>query len=703
MSPALKDVSALTADEAASELARLAREIAQHDRLYYEQDAPKISDAAYDALRARNTAIEARFPDLVRPDSPSVRVGARPSDQFAEIIHAVPMLSLGNAFSEEDVADFAARVVKFLNLKEEPAFTAEPKIDGLAISLRYEDGVLVQAATRGDGRAGENVTANIRTLPDIPERLTGTAPGVLEVRGEVYMSHADFAALNERQEAAGKKTYMNPRNAAAGSLRQIDPSVTARRPLRFFAYGWGELTEPLAETQFEALSRLKALGFPVNADLVLCADVAAMLTHYRSLEARRAGLGYDIDGVVYKVDRLDWQARLGFVARAPRWAIAHKFSAEQAMTLLNAIEIQVGRTGALTPVAKLEPVTVGGVVVSNATLHNEDEIARKDIRIGDTVVIQRAGDVIPQVVEVVLERRPEGSAAFAFPHVCPCPLGTPAEREVNPRTGERTVVRRCSGEFACPYQRKEHLKHFVSRKAFDIEGLGEKQMIAFHEAGEVNEPADIFTLEARNSAGALVPPLQEREGWGEKSAANLFAAIEARRTLALSRFINAMGVRHVGEETARLLARTYGDWSAFRAAATAAAVPGSEAREAMLSVDGLGDTAVDALGRFFSEAHNSAALDRLLEQVTVEPEKIETEESPVTGKTVVFTGSLERFTRDEAKARAQSLGAKVAGAVSKNTDYLVAGPGAGSKLKKAQELGVQVLSEDEWLSLIEGA
>lgn len=700
MSPALKDISALTADEAASELERLAREIARHDRLYYEQDAPKISDAAYDALRARNAGIEARFPDLVRPDSPSVRVGARPSDQFAEVVHAVPMLSLGNAFSQEDVADFAARVVKFLNLSEPPAFTAEPKIDGLAISLRYEDGALVQAATRGDGRAGENVTSNIRTLPDIPERLTGGAPGVLEVRGEVYMSHADFAALNERQAAAGRKTYMNPRNAAAGSLRQIDPAITAQRPLRFFAYGWGELAQPLAATQFEALARLKALGFPVNVDLVRCPDVAAMLAHYRSLEARRAGLGYDIDGVVYKVDRLDWQERLGFVARAPRWAIAHKFSAEQAMTVLNAIEIQVGRTGALTPVAKLEPVTVGGVVVSNATLHNEDEIARKDIRIGDTVVIQRAGDVIPQVVEVVRERRPQGSVAFEFPHVCPCPLATPAEREVNPRTGERAVVRRCSGEFACPYQRKEHLKHFVSRKAFDIEGLGEKQMIAFHEAGEVKEPADIFTLEARNASGALTPPLQAREGWGEKSAANLFAAIDARRTIALSRFINAMGVRHVGEETARLLARTYGDWPAFRAAAMAAAQPGSEAREAMLSIDGLGDTAVDALGRFFSEAHNSAALDRLLEQVTVEPEKVETQDSPVTGKTVVFTGSLERFTRDEAKARAQSLGAKVAGAVSKNTDYLVAGPGAGSKLKKAQELGVQVLTEDEWLALI---
>ncbi len=703
MSPALKDVSALTADEAASELERLAREIAQHDRHYYEKDAPKISDAAYDALRARNTAIEARFPDIVRADSPSGRIGARPSNQFAEVIHALPMLSLGNAFNDEDVADFAGRVVKFLNLQEAPAFTAEPKIDGLAISLRYEAGVLVQAATRGDGRAGENVTANIRTLDEIPKALPSGAPDVLEVRGEVYMSHADFAALNERQEATGKKTYMNPRNAAAGSLRQIDPAVTAQRPLRFFAYGWGEVSEALADTQFQALARLSGLGFPVNPDLALCADVEAMLAHYRDLATRRAGLGYDIDGVVYKVDRLDWQARLGFVARAPRWAIAHKFSAEQAMTVLNAIEIQVGRTGALTPVAKLEPVTVGGVVVSNATLHNEDEIARKDIRVGDTVVIQRAGDVIPQVVEVVRERRPDGTEPFAFPKVCPCPLATPAEREVNPRTGERAVVRRCSGEFACPFQRKEHLKHFVSRKAFDIEGLGEKQMIAFHEAGEVKEPADIFTLEARNASGALTPPLQEREGWGEKSAANLFTAIDARRAIALSRFINAMGVRHVGEETARLLARTYGDWPAFRAAAMAAAEPESEAREAMLSIDGLGDTAVDALGRFFSEAHNSAALDRLLEHVTVEPEKVETQDSPVTGKTVVFTGSLERFTRDEAKARAQSLGAKVAGAVSKNTDFLVAGPGAGSKLKKAEELGVTVLTEDEWLGLIEGA
>ncbi|KAA5803739.1 NAD-dependent DNA ligase LigA [Alkalicaulis satelles] len=702
MSPALKDPDALSADEAAEELARLAREIARHDRLYFQDDAPKISDAAYDALRARNAEIEARFPDLVRPDSPSRRVGARPADQFAEVIHAVPMLSLGNAFTEEDAADFAARVVKFLNLSDPPAFTAEPKIDGLAVALRYEDGALVQAATRGDGRAGENVTANIRTLDDIPERLPAGAPAVLEVRGEVYMSHADFAALNQRQEAAGKKTYMNPRNAAAGSLRQIDPSVTAQRPLRFFAYGWGELSEALAPTQFGSLARLKELGFPVNPDLMVCADVAAMLAHYRDLEARRAGLGYDIDGVVYKVDRLDFQARLGFVARAPRWAIAHKFSAEKAVTKLNAIEIQVGRTGALTPVAKLEPVTVGGVVVSNATLHNEDEIARKDIRIGDTVVIQRAGDVIPQVLEVVLDQRPADSAPYVFPALCPCPLATPAEREVNARTGERAAVRRCTGEFACPYQRKEHLRHFVSRKAFDIEGLGEKQIAAFHEAGEVKEPADLFTLEARNAAGELQPPLQDREGWGEKSAANLFAAIAARRTISLARFIHALGVRHVGEETARLLARSYGEWDAVRAAAEAAADADSEARAALLAIDGLGETAADALGRFFSEAHNAAALDRLLAHVSVEPEQSTVETSPVTGKTVVFTGALERFTRDEAKARAQSLGAKVAGAVSKNTDFLVAGPGAGSKLKKAQELGVQVLTEDEWLALIGG-
>ena len=701
MSAAHKDVEKLSESEARDELERLAKEIARHDKAYYEKDAPKISDAAYDRLRARNAAIEARFPALKRDDSPSERVGAAPSDQFAEVRHAVPMLSLGNAFGDDEVEEFIARIRRFLNLDETPVFTAEPKIDGLSANLRYEKGELVLGATRGDGRSGENVTANLKTLSSIPRRLEG-APDVLEVRGEVYMSHADFAALNARQEEAGKKTYMNPRNAAAGSLRQIDPNITAKRPLRFFAYAWGEISEPLAATQYEAVQRLARLGFEINADMVRCEGLEALLDHYRALEEKRARLGYDIDGVVYKVDRLDWQERLGFVSRAPRWAIAHKFPAEKAVTVLNGIEIQVGRTGALTPVAKLEPVTVGGVVVSNATLHNEDEIARKDVRIGDTVVIQRAGDVIPQIVEVLTDKRPDGAEPYAFPKTCPCKLKTPAEREVNPRTGEVSVVRRCTGEIACPYQRKEHLKHFVSRRAFDIEGLGEKQIEAFYEDGAVTEPADIFTLEKRNEAGELDPPLQERDGWGEKSAANLFEAIEARRSIALARFINALGVRHVGEETARLLASTYGSWSAFREAAEAAAGEDADAREAMLSIDGLGDTAVDAIGRFFSEDHNAAALDRLLEQVSVEDAEQQAADSPVAGKTVVFTGAAERFTREEAKARAQSLGAKVAGSVSGKTDYLVAGPGAGSKLKKAEALGVEVLSEDDWLDLIGG-
>ncbi|MFW6412831.1 MAG: NAD-dependent DNA ligase LigA, partial [Oceanicaulis sp.] len=675
MSAALKDPDQLSEGEAKSELERLAKEIAKHDRAYYERDKPAISDAAYDALRQRNQAIEDRFPALIRADSPSKKIGARPSDQFAEVPHAVPMLSLANAFTEEDVADFVERIKRFLNLSETPVFTAEPKIDGLSANLRYEKGELVVGATRGDGRTGENVTANLKTISDIPHRLKGDTPDVLEVRGEVYMSHADFSDLNRRQEAAGKKAYMNPRNAAAGSLRQIDPSITAQRPLRFFAYAWGELSEPLAGTQYEAVKRLEDYGFVTNADMARCAGVEEVLAHYRALEQKRAALGYDIDGVVYKVDRLDWQERLGFVSRAPRWAIAHKFSPEKATTVLNAIEIQVGRTGALTPVAKLEPVTVGGVVVSNATLHNEDEIARKDVRVGDTVVIQRAGDVIPQVVEVIKDKRPADSKAFDYPKVCPCPLQTPAEREVNPRTGEVSVVRRCTGEFACPYQRKEHLKHFVGRKAFDIEGLGEKQVIAFYEEGAVKEPADIFTLETRNAAGELEPKLETREGWGEKSVANLFGSINERRTIALSRFINAMGVRHVGEETARLLARTYGSWSEFRSAAEAAAEPG-EARAAMLGIDGLGDTAVDAIGRFFSEDHNKAALDRLLEHVSVEDAEQVAAQSPVSGKTVVFTGSLEKFTRDEAKAKAQSLGAKVSG----SRFYFLTGVGARLEL-----------------------
>ncbi len=694
MSAALKDVDKLTGAEAASELERLAKEIARHDKAYYAKDAPTISDAVYDELRQRNSDIEARFPDLKRSDSPTDRVGAAPSEQFSEVQHAVPMLSLGNAFNDDDVADFVERIKRFLNLTETPKLTAEPKIDGLSANLRYEKGVLVTGATRGDGRAGENVTANLKTIADIPHTIEG-APDVLEVRGEVYMSHEDFAGLNKRQEAIGKPAYKNPRNAAAGSLRQIDPKVTAQRPLRFFAYAWGELSEPLSDTQWGAVRRLKELGFVINDDMALCDSVEALIAHYRGLEAKRAQLGYDIDGVVYKVDRLDLQERLGFVARAPRWAIAHKFPAEKATTLLRDIDIQVGRTGALTPVAKLEPVTVGGVVVSNATLHNEDEIARKDVRIGDTVVIQRAGDVIPQIVEVVKDKRPADSQPFVFPDHCPI-CDSHAVRE----PGE--AVKRCTGGLICNAQIVERLKHFVARKTFDIEGMGEKQIAAFFHEGAVRSPADIFTLKARNEAGELTPPIAEREGWGPTSARNLFAAIDERRSIPLARFINAMGIRHVGEETARLLATSYGSWEAFRSAAEAAGAPDSPEREALLSIDGLGETVVRSIAEFFTESHNAEALDALLKEVTPQDAERAASDSPVAGKTVVFTGALERFTRDEAKAKAQSLGAKVAGSVSGKTDYLVAGPGAGSKLKKATELGVTTLTEDEWLELIGG-
>ena len=698
---ALKDVADLTTDEAGVEVSRLTSEIRKHDRAYYQNDAPKISDAAYDALRARLIAIEDRFPLLVRPDSPTQKVGAAPSGKFGEVRHARPMLSLGNAFNDEDVADFIARVRRFLGLTEadDMQFTAEPKIDGLSASLRYGKGELVLGATRGDGETGENITANLKTLNDIPHRLEGDVPDVLEVRGEVYMSHAEFTALNERQREIGKPEYKNPRNAAAGSLRQIDPSVTASRSLQFFAYAWGELSEPLADTQYEAVQRLAELGFSINPEMIVTGELETLLETYRDIEKRRATLDYDIDGVVYKVDRLDYQDRLGQVARAPRWAIAHKFPAERATTKLNDIEIQVGRTGALTPVAKLEPVTVGGVVVSNATLHNEDEIARKDIRIGDTVVLQRAGDVIPQIVEVILSERHADAPAFEPLKTCPCPLETPTAREFNERTGKMDAVRRCTGELACPFQKKEHLKHFSSRKAFDIEGLGEKQIEAFFEEGLVREPADIFTLAMRNREGEVQPPLQERDGWGETSVGNLFAAIEDRRTIGLARLLNALGIRHLGEGTARLLARAYTSWDAFRAAATAAAEAG-EAREGLLGIDGVGETATDAIGRYFAEPHNLELVQRLEDQITIEDAEAVAADSPVAGKTIVFTGTLERVTRDEAKAKAQSLGAKVSGSVSAKTDILVAGPGAGSKLKKATELGVQTLTEDEWFELI---
>ena len=697
---ALKDVNDLSEDEARAEHRRLAGEIDRHDKAYYQDDAPKISDAVYDSLRRRLEEIEARFPSLVDLLSPTQRVGSAPSGKFGEITHAVPMLSLGNAFSDEDVSDFIGRVRRFLGLGDDEtvAITAEPKIDGLSASLRYENGRLIHGATRGDGITGENVTANLLTLDDIPEQLQGEGwPSVLEVRGEVYMSHVDFAALNARQEEAGKPAYKNPRNAAAGSLRQIDPSMTAQRPLRFFAYAWGELSQPIADTQSDAVHRFSDWGFPINPMMARCEDVEGLLDVYRSIETQRAALGYDIDGVVYKVDRLDWQGRLGQVSRAPRWAIAHKFPAEQATTVLEAIDIQVGRTGALTPVARLTPVTVGGVVVSNATLHNEDEINRKDVRAGDKVVIQRAGDVIPQIVKTVDADRSGRGPRFEFPQACPV-CGSHAVREHDEKTGKLDAVRRCTGGLICAAQLIERLKHFVGRKAFDIEGMGTKQIEAFHEEGLITEPAHIFTLRVRNEAGEVQPPIEEREGWGETSARNLFNAIDERRTIALARLINALGIRHVGENTAQLLARTYVSWKAFAAAAAALSEEG--VRADMLGIDGIGDAAVEALDQYFSEPHNRELLERLLAEITVSDAEAVQSDSPVAGKTVVFTGTLERMTRDEAKAKAQSLGAKVAGSVSGKTDLVVAGPGAGSKAKKAADLGVEILTEDGWFALI---
>jgi DNA ligase (NAD+) len=690
-------VEALTEAAAKAELKRLAAEIGEHDRRYYQEDAPSVSDAAYDALRRRNEAIEARFPHLVRPDSPSRRVGAAPAAKFAEVRHAVPMLSLGNAFAAEDVAEFVNRVRRFLRLAAEERldFTAEPKIDGLSCSLRYEGGALVNAATRGDGVVGEDVTANVRTMGEIPHRLRGkSVPDVCEVRGEVYLSHADFAALNARQAKEGRQVYANPRNTAAGSLRQLDPAITATRPLKFFAYAWGEMSQMPADTQLGMLQWFKRAGFPTNPLTKICTSVEELVAFHREIETERATLGYDIDGVVYKVDRLDLQQRLGFVSRTPRWAIAHKFSAEQATTLVQAIDIQVGRTGALTPVARLEPVTVGGVVVSNATLHNEDEIERLGVRVGDTVTIQRAGDVIPQVLGVILGK-PRGSEPYPFPKICPCPLKTKVVREVI-AGGEEGARSHCSGEFACPYQKVEHLRHFVSRRAFDIEGLGEKQIALFFEQGWIKEPADIFTLAARNPKIKL----EEQEGFGELSVRNLFEAIAARREIALERFVYALGMRHVGETTARALARCYGSWTAFHEAGLKVAAGDEDARAEMDNLDQIGDTVIDSLAAYFGEAHNRGIVERLTKQVRILDAEKPAASSPVAGKTVVFTGALEKMTRDEAKAMAERLGAKTAGSVSKKTDYLVAGPGAGSKLAKAAEAGVTVLTEDEWFALI---
>ncbi|MAS12511.1 MAG: DNA ligase (NAD(+)) LigA [Nitratireductor sp.] len=703
MPKAKQAVDTLTEAQARDELQKLAREIEEHDRRYHGEDAPTISDAEYDALRRRNLAIEQRFPDLVREDSPSRRVGAPVSEKFEKVRHKVPMLSLDNAFSDEDVVDFVARIRRYLKLDADApvAMTAEPKIDGLSLSLRYENGRLVSAATRGDGQEGENVTANARNVSDIPNVLDGNPPEVIEVRGEVYMTHADFFALNKRQEEAGKQTYVNPRNTAAGSLRQLDSSVTAARPLKFFAYAWGEVSDMPSDTQTGMVAALQSYGFRVNDLMKRCESAEALLAQYRLIEEKRATLPYDIDGVVYKVDDLALQQRLGFVSRSPRWAIAHKFPAEKATTILNGIDIQVGRTGALTPVARLEPVTVGGVVVTNATLHNAEEIERLGVMIGDTVTVQRAGDVIPQILGVIEEKRPADAQAFEFPSVCPCELKTPVVRE-GIGSGAEGVVRRCSGEFACPFQRVEHLRHFVSRRAFDIDGLGDKQIEFFFNDPDlpVKAPGDIFTL-ARRDADNL-KKLKDKEGWGATSAANLFDAIEARRSIALERVIYALGIRHVGEQTAKTLARAYGTWQEFHDAVLAVANGDAQAREEMDALDDIGDAVIDSLAHYFGEAHNRELVEALAGEIDVQEAERPAMDSPVAGQTIVFTGALERMSRDEAKAMAERLGAKVAGSVSKKTDLVVAGPGAGSKLKKAADLGIEVIDEDAWFERVGG-
>ncbi|AHG46123.1 NAD-dependent DNA ligase LigA [Rhizobium leguminosarum bv. trifolii CB782] len=711
-------VDTLTIEEAAAELERLAKEIAHHDALYHGKDQPEISDADYDALKRRNDALEARFPELIREDSPSRHVGAAPSVTFSPVVHARPMLSLDNTFSQEDVQDFVAGVYRFLGRLPDQsiAFTAEPKIDGLSMSIRYENGRLVTAATRGDGTTGENVTANIRTIAEIPNKLPKGVPAVVEIRGEVYMAKSDFLALNRQMEAEGKQTYVNPRNTAAGSLRQLDAKVTASRKLKFFAYAWGEMSEMPADTQFAMVQTFKDWGFPVNPLMKRLNSVADILAHYDEIGLERPDLDYDIDGVVYKVDSLELQARLGFRSRSPRWATAHKFPAEQAFTEVEKIEIQVGRTGALTPVARLKPITVGGVVVTNATLHNEDYIKGignsgerirpedHDIREGDTVIVQRAGDVIPQILDVVMEKRAAAASSYEFPKTCPV-CGSHAVREVNEKTGKMDSVRRCTGGFICRAQATEHLKHFVSRNAFDIEGLGSKQIDFFFEhedaSLQIRTAPEIFTLEKRQQQS--LTKLENIDGFGKVSVGKLYAAINERRSIALHRFIYALGIRHVGETTAKLLARSYSTYEAFATAMTEAAPLSGDAWNDLNAIEGIGEVVARAMVEFYKEPRNIEVITRLLEEVT--PQQAEqpvTTGSPVAGKTVVFTGSLEKFTRDEAKARAESLGAKVAGSVSKKTDIVVAGPGAGSKLDKARELGVQTMDEDEWLALISG-
>ncbi|MBI2235849.1 MAG: NAD-dependent DNA ligase LigA [Magnetospirillum sp.] len=707
----MQDVANLTPMEAAAELKRLAAEIARHDRAYHTQAAPLISDAEYDALVRRNTAIEARFPELVRPDSPSRRVGAAVAEGFRKVRHAVPMLSLDNAFADQDVAEFAARIRRFLGLSaEEPvALVAEPKIDGLSINLRYEHGRFVQGATRGDGSEGEDVTANLRTLADLPRQLTGEVPTLMEIRGEVYMTKADFLALNARQEAGGDKPFANPRNAAAGSLRQLDSRVTAGRPLRLFAYAMGEVSAPAADSHWHFLRRLRDWGFQVNPLAEHCGGVEAALAIYHRIGDERASLAYDIDGVVYKVDRFDWQARLGMKDRAPRWAIAHKFPAEQARTVLKSIEISVGRTGVLTPWANLEPINVGGVMVARATLHNEDEVARKDFRDGDTVIIQRAGDVIPQVVAVVPDKRPATAVPFSMAAkltpegggrpVCPA-CGSHAVRE------EGEAAWRCTGGLVCPAQVVERLVHFASRDAFNIEGLGEKNIEFLVRQGYVTQPADIFRLEDEDRS--RLQKLANFEGWGKRSTEKLFEAIRGRATMPLERFIYALGIRQVGEATAKRLARHYGSLDAWRRAMAEAQGPDSEAYADLIAIEDIGKGVAGAILDFFAEAHNLDSLGALVGAMAAlggrveDAQAVEASSSPVAGKAVVFTGTLTTMTRQEAKARAEALGAKVVGSVSKKTDYVVVGADAGSKATEAQKLGVAILSEEEWLRLIGG-
>lgn len=712
-----QSVEKLNKDQAREELEFLAREIARHDALYHGGDQPEISDAQYDGLRQRNRAIELKFPDLVRSDSPTLRVGYKPLDKFEKIEHARPMLSLGNAFSDEDVHDFVTKVRRFLKLdaSQPLGFTAEPKIDGLSLSLRYEDGELISAATRGDGWVGENVTQNAKTIDEIPKRLQGkTVPKIVEVRGEVYIRIDDFEALNRTMESEGKATYVNPRNTAAGALRQLDSRITASRPLRFFAYAWGELSEVVATTQFEMMKQLSAWGFVTNPLTVLVDGPEAMLDHYHYIEHGRSELGYDIDGVVYKVDDLTLQERLGFVSRSPRWAIAHKFPAEKSWTKLEAIDIQVGRTGALTPVGRLTPTNVGGVMVTNVSLHNEDYIAGidsdgqpirygKDLQIGDSVQVQRAGDVIPQIVDVDLNKREPDAAPFEFPKLCPS-CGSEAVRSVSLINGKPDSVRRCTGGAICPAQVMEQLKHFVSRNALDIDGLGDKQVESFYGLGLIANAADIFTLRERDQRSQT--PLREREGWGEVSAAKLFDAIDHRRQVDLNRLIFGLGIRFVGEQTAKDLARHFETGEAFLDGMRKLGEEfGAEKQDedSMLreitNIDGLGETVGNALAEYFADANNLRNFEALLDQVFPKPVHVNKEQTVVSGKTLVFTGSLEKMTRDEAKAIAERLGAKVSGSVSKKTDLVIAGPGAGSKLKKAQELGIECIDEDEWISM----